>query len=104
MAGSGSSSLAINGGHGPLESWYVYVLLCADDELYTGCTHDLSDRKQRHDTGAVPATASRGPVQLVWYCVFPDKYVAYRFEKYLKTGSGRAFLWKHILERKKPTS
>ena len=42
-------------------------------------------------------------MSLVWYCAFTDKYVAYRFEKYLKSGSGRAFLWKHILESTKPS-
>ena len=81
--------------------WTVYVLHCSDGDLYTGCTGDLDDRMDRHRTGQVPATATRRPFELVWYCCFQDKYAAYRFEKYLKSGSGRAFLWKRILERTK---
>ena len=83
-------------------NWSVYILLCGDGDLYTGCTSDLDDRFGRHTRGEVPATSGRRPVQLVWHCVFRDKYVAFRFEKYLKSGSGRAFLWKHIMERPKP--
>ncbi|MBL7964354.1 MAG: GIY-YIG nuclease family protein [Flavobacteriales bacterium] len=75
--------------------------MCRDDDLYTGCTGDLTERLGRHERGEVPATASRLPLRLVWHCVFPDKYVTFRFERYLKQGSGRAFLWKHILERRK---
>ena len=93
-----------SGGQGPLASWSVYVLLCSDGDLYTGCTSDLNYRTVRHQRGEVLATAKRLPMRLVWYCVFHDKYVAYRFEKYLKSGSGRAFLWKHILESTKPKS
>ena len=90
-----------SGGQSPPMNWIVYVLHCSDEDLYTGCTGELDDRIARHLAGQVPATARRRPFELVWYCCFPDKYTAYRFEKYLKSGSGRAFLWKHILERKK---
>jgi len=79
----------------------VYVLECADGDLNTGITSDLDERIDRHQHGMVPATARRRPIHLIWHCVFQDKYVAYRFEKYLKTGSGRAFLWKLVLERSK---
>jgi predicted GIY-YIG superfamily endonuclease len=47
--------------------------------------------------GQVPATARRRPIKLVFYLAFSDKYKAFEFEKYLKTGSGRAFLNKHII-------
>jgi hypothetical protein len=33
---------------------------------------------------------------LVFYCAFADKYRALEFEKYLKSGSGRAFMQKHL--------
>jgi putative endonuclease len=32
----------------------------------------------------------------MWYCAFPDKYKALEFEKYLKSGSGRAFAKKRL--------
>ncbi len=98
----GQSEPASYGGQGPPPSWSVHVFLCSDQDLYTGCTSDLQERQGRHERGEVPATAGRRPVRLAWHCVFPDKYVAFRFEKYLKSGSGRAFLWRHVLEQVKP--
>ena len=75
--------------------WYVYILLCSDGLPYTGCTSNLKDRKSCHDKGQVPATANRLPIKLVTYFAFSNKYTAFNFEKYLKSGSGRAFLKKH---------
>jgi len=77
--------------------YYVYILLCADDCPYTGFSEDLKERINRHTCGYVPATKSRLPVKLVFYCAFTDKYKALAFEKYLKSGSGRAFMKRHLL-------
>ena len=77
--------------------FYVYILQCADKEPYTGCTNDLKKRMARHTQGWVPATKKRLPVELVGYVAFQNKYRAYNFEKYLKSGSGRAFLKKHLI-------
>lgn len=76
---------------------FVYILTCADGKLYTGCTNDLRDRLHRHKRGSVPATKDRRPVTLLFYCGFKDKYKAIAFEKYLKTGSGRAFSNKRFI-------
>lgn len=76
---------------------YVYILKCADKHLYIGCTEDLKERLNRHKTSQVPATAKRLPIGLISYTTFTDKYKAFNFEKYLKTGSGRAFLKKHLI-------
>ncbi len=51
----------------------------------------------RHKNGHVPATKERRPIELVNYFAFKDKYKAFEFEKYLKSGSGRAFIKKHFL-------
>ena len=75
----------------------VYILKCADGKAYTGCTENLKERLQRHDNGYVPATENRRPVTLLTYVVFSDKYRAFEFEKYLKSGSGRAFIKKHLV-------
>jgi putative endonuclease len=75
--------------------YYVYILLCADGKPYTGCTDDLKERLTRHQKGNVPATKERLPVKLISYFAFSNKYTAFNFEKYLKTGSGRTFLKKH---------
>lgn len=76
--------------------FYVYILGCADDKPYIGCSEDLKARIERHQKGYVPATKSRIPINLLAYFAFHDRYIAYNFEKYLKSGSGRAFLKKHV--------
>jgi len=76
---------------------YVYLLKCNDDSLYTGCTSDLEDRLRRHNAGEVQYTKSRLPVKLIFYAAFQDKYKGFEFEKYLKSGSGRAFANRHLI-------
>src|SRR3989344_6009812 len=85
------------GGRRPLNMYYVYILKCSDGKTYVGCTDNLDDRLKRHNSGWVPATKSRLPIELITYIVFQDKYKAYNFEKYLKSGSGRAFLNKRLV-------
>ena len=74
---------------------YVYSLKCKDG-YYVGCTDNLKDRLSRHQKGQVPATSKRLPLTLDCYFAFNDKYKAFEFEKYLKSGSGRAFIKKHF--------
>jgi putative endonuclease len=75
--------------------FFVYILMCGDGKPYTGCTDSLKDRLDRHNKGYVPATKDRLPIELISYFAFSNKYTAFNFEKYLKSGSGRAFLKKH---------
>ena len=77
--------------------YYVYILKCADDKPYTGCSADLKERIARHTNGYVPATTHRRPVLLAWYCAFNSEHQAFAFEHYLKSGSGRAFVAKHLI-------
>jgi putative endonuclease len=77
---------------------YVYILKCADGKYYTGCTKDLEDRLSRHQRGSVPATKNRRPVELITYIAFQDKYKAFEYEKYLKSGSGRALMYKRLVK------
>lgn len=80
--------------------WYVYILLCHDNKPYIGCTDDLKNRINRHQKGQVPATKDRLPIKLISYFAFNNKYTAFNFEKYLKSGSGRAFLKRHLVAEK----
>jgi len=49
------------------ESWIVYILLCADDTLYTGITKDVHRRLQQHNAAtASKYTRVRLPVTLVY--------------------------------------
>jgi predicted GIY-YIG superfamily endonuclease len=57
----------------------------------------LKDRIERHNKVHVPATKPRLPVKLLCYFAFHNKDTAFNFEKYQKSGSGRAFLKKHLL-------
>ncbi len=76
--------------------YYVYILLCSDNKIYIGCTHDLKVRIEKHNKGYVNSTKNRLPIKLIAYFAFNDKYTAFNFEVYLKSGSGRAFIKKHL--------
>jgi putative endonuclease len=73
------------------------VLKLSNNSFYAGCTSDLEQRIIRHQKGYVYSTKTFLPVKLVFYCVFIDKYKAFNFEKYLKSGSGRAFCTRHLV-------
>lgn len=49
-------------------SWYVYILRCADDSLYTGITTDIERREVEHNESKVGAkyTKVRRPVRMVY--------------------------------------
>jgi putative endonuclease len=76
--------------------YYIYSLQCKDG-YYVGCTDNLEDRIERHQKGQAPATNNRLPVKLEFYFATDNKYKAFEFEKYLKSGSGRAFANKHLI-------
>ncbi len=55
--------------NGDTAAWWVYLLQCSDQTLYTGITTDLNRRIQEHNGltgGGARYTRSRRPVQLVW--------------------------------------
>ena len=76
---------------------YVYILKCNNDTYYTGCTSNLKNRIERHKKGQVHYTKNKLPIKLITYFAFSDKYKAYEFEKYLKSGSGIAFRNKRLI-------
>ena len=60
-----------------MPSWHVYMVRCADDSLYTGCTNDLVKRVAAHNAGkGARYTRSRGPVEVVWSVRVKDKSAA----------------------------
>ena len=77
--------------------WTVYILKCSDESYYTGCTSNLKDRIMRHNKAQVQYTKDKLSLTLITYITFCDKYLAYRFEKYLKSGSGAAFRNKRLI-------
>jgi len=55
--------------------WYIYILKCSDDSLYTGITTDLNRRVEEHNNSLKGAkyTRSRRPVELVYFESCRDK-------------------------------
>lgn len=82
-----------------MPSWHVYMVQCADDSLYTGCTNDLGRRVAAHNAGkGARYTRSRRPVTVVWTVRVKDKSAALSREAKLKQLS-RAEKWV-LVERK----
>jgi len=49
--------------------WFIYILRCADNSLYTGITLDVDKRLDQHngiDKNGAKYTKARRPVQLVY--------------------------------------
>ncbi len=68
-----------------MPSWHVYMVRCADDSLYTGCTNDLNRRVAAHNAGkGARYTRSRGPVQVVWSVRVKDRSAALSREARVK--------------------
>jgi predicted GIY-YIG superfamily endonuclease len=72
---------------------YVYILQSMTDaeRFYTGITDDLKARLSKHNSGDVTHTAKYRPWRVKTYVAFTDESRAFALEKYLKSGSGRAF-------------
>ena len=77
---------------------YVYILQSDTDpqRFYIGGTLDLKKRLREHNKGQSAHTKKFVPWTLVNYFAFSDHLKADHFEKYLKSGSGRAFAKKHF--------
>jgi predicted GIY-YIG superfamily endonuclease len=80
------------------EKRFVYILRSEADRLrhYTGITSDVDARLDRHNHGPCGCTIHNRPWSLVVSMEFPTETDARRFEKYLKSGSGRAFAKRHL--------
>lgn len=64
---------------------YVYMLRCKDGSLYTGWTDNLEHRLTMHMQGkGAKYTRGRGPLELVYSEVLPDKSSALKREHAIK--------------------
>ncbi|MES9858098.1 MAG: GIY-YIG nuclease family protein [Sedimenticola sp.] len=65
-----------------MNNWYVYLLRCRDNSLYTGITTDLERRLHEHNHSAKGAryTRARRPVVLVYCEQVKDRASACRRE------------------------
>lgn len=79
--------------------YYVYILQSSKSGIhYYGYTEDLRKRLNEHNNGQSQFTKGHFPWKLVWYCSFFDKQKAKDFELYLKSGSGKAFVYKRLID------
>ena len=77
---------------------YVYLLQSLSDptQRYVGLTSDLKTRLAKHNKGDVSHTSKFLPWELRTYIAFSTREQAAEFERYLKSGSGRAFASRHL--------
>ena len=78
---------------------YVYLLRSKQEpsRTYVGVTHDLKHRLQAHNRGETAYAARYKPWEIAVAVAFADDARAHAFERYLKSGSGRAFAKRHFL-------
>ena len=82
--------------------FYTYVLFNkVTGRYYIGYTPDLRKRLDKHYSGKVLSTKSNVNYRLVSFIGFVNRVDALDFEKYLKSGSGVAFMNKHFLKSAK---
>lgn len=75
--------------------WSVYVLYSLKDKkLYVGCSNNLNNRLKYHNSGKVPATKNRRPLEIIHFENFNDKTTAFNHERFLKS------LWGSRLKKK----
>ncbi|OGD92291.1 hypothetical protein A3E14_03170, partial [Candidatus Curtissbacteria bacterium RIFCSPHIGHO2_12_FULL_41_13] len=55
-------------------------------------------RFNEHNNGKSKFTKGHLPWKLVFYCAFVNKQKAKDFELYLKSGSGKAFVYKRLVD------
>jgi len=73
--------------------WFVYVVRCADNSLYTGIAKDVSRRCQQHNAGTASRyTRSRRPVKLVYEEARPSQTSALKREAAIKAMTRRGKL------------
>jgi putative endonuclease len=82
----------------PGDKRFVYVFKSADPtpHFYVGLTSNVHTRLADHNAGRCPHTARYRPWQLHVTIELPDEQRAIEFERYLKSGSGRAFAKRHF--------
>lgn len=66
-------------------SWFLYLIECADDSVYTGITTDVAARFDEHASGkGARYTRSRKPRAVLASFPLPDRSIASRAEYWVK--------------------
>ena len=73
------------------EPWFVYIVRCVDDSLYTGIAKDVDRRLEQHNAGTASRyTRSRLPVSLEYQEQQPNQSMALKRELAIKALSRKA--------------
>ena len=77
---------------------FVYIIksLSAPDEYYVGITSDVGLRIRAHNEGLSHYTSRHRPWRTLVVIEFDEEGPAVKFERYLKSGSGREFARRHF--------
>ena len=77
---------------------FVYILRTVDTPVlyYVGVTSDFTSRLESHNLGLSPHTREHRPWRALVVLEFDEEDAALKFERYLKTGSGREFARRHF--------
>ncbi len=77
---------------------FAYVLRSESDpdQYYVGLAEDIESRLKDHNAGKSKHTKKYRPWKIISIHGFPKRQKAADFEKYLKSGSGRAFAQRHF--------
>jgi predicted GIY-YIG superfamily endonuclease len=81
---------------GPKRFVYILQSVNVPARHYTGLTDNIPRRLEEHNNGRSLHTANHRPWRLHVAMEFANENVAVRFEKFLKSGSGRAFAKRHF--------
>ncbi len=78
--------------------YHVYILRSLSDSTqhYVGFTEDMKQRLVDHNAGHCAHTTKHRPWELVVAISLAERDRALDFERYLKSGSGRAFANGHF--------
>lgn len=79
--------------------FYVYILFSKKlVKTYTGYTsRNPESRLVEHLLGDTTTTSKSDDWEIVWTGEFFTKELAFQFERYLKTHSGRGFMYKRLI-------
>ncbi|KGL64225.1 GIY-YIG nuclease family protein [Polaribacter sp. Hel1_85] len=75
-----------------MKTYFVYILKCSDDLLYTGITNNIERRRfEEHQKGLNKScfTFKRRPLELIFNQVFNDVEQVIYFEKKIKKWSSK---------------
>jgi len=81
-----------------MKFYYAYILESQNfpHHYYVGFTEDLQSRLKSHNNGQVAHTSKHRPWRIKTAVAFTNREKALKFEKYLKSPSGRAFAKKRL--------